>query len=65
VLPHCRSDLLDGFVDDAAGRPIGSDRCAVVEEVLDHALALFGMDYFGMPLDSIEVPFGILESSYL
>jgi hypothetical protein len=36
-----------------------------MEEVLDHALALFGMGYFGVPLDSVEAPLGILKSRYL
>ncbi len=64
VAAHEVGYRFDRRVDDAPGRPGRSDAGAAVEEVFDEALAVVGMDDFGVPLHREQAAGRVFERRY-
>ena len=51
-----RADAVDLLGDDVAAVPVGGEARGLVQEVLEHALAVVGVLDLGVPLHAVEAP---------
>ena len=61
VLPHLVADPLHGPLDHVDRRPLGQQAAALVEEPLQHVLAVRGVGHLGVELDGEQAPVGVLH----